>query len=140
MRFLSSFTWQPDMKSEIRNPKEGRNPKSERHWSPLDLFRPGASAFFRASDFGLRISGFGFRSTPHERPPGNRNAGRGGRLDARRQRHRRRANQLDRSTGRFLGGGGPARLGQERFYDDDRQPDAAAAGPLSLVWGRDAHF
>jgi len=45
----------PNPKSEIRNPKEARNPKSEKGAQP-DAFQ--ISSFGFVSNFELRISGF----------------------------------------------------------------------------------
>jgi hypothetical protein len=45
----------PNPKSEGRNPKEGRIPKAE---ATLGHFGFRVSAFFRPSDFGLRVWAF----------------------------------------------------------------------------------
>ncbi len=45
----------PDPNSEGRNPKEGRIPKAE---ATLGHFGFRISAFFRSSDFGLRVWAF----------------------------------------------------------------------------------
>jgi hypothetical protein len=51
-------------KSEVRSPKEGRNPKSEGIISEPDRVSFGlrTSDFGLLSDFGFRISDFGFPS------------------------------------------------------------------------------
>src|ERR1017187_10356121 len=57
----------PNPKPEIRGPKEGRNPKSE---MPERGFGLRYSAFFRVSDFGLRVwaAGGGWYCPPDRRP------------------------------------------------------------------------